>query len=422
MRARDEEEGSESSRTKRPMVDVEVPQEETLNVAREPPEIPAAPVRSGEVPEVLVTPAVAELPKRRTSPQQLNLEQAALDPGLVLPEPVPQDVAEPVPQDRVEVPDQCQFSPTAAPAEVPQADAPGGDFLQPLIPGGGPRREGRGRKKVNDGAQVDEVKQLRGQDIKWNQTPEGWKRNLRCGGAVQDLVQLPDVAEEEVWGEQLARFIQEALRRRVRAPRWGWEDQGGEEETGVIARDAVAPNDEEQELIERDRQNALEVSREVEREGQDTLNIPRDISNTSTSRLRDGSLRDSLQPKTAQDGNLSGQEERAGDGIQPVADLMQPDVQPNLDVTPAQHPITGGEGGGLGVTPHQPEAEVQGDVYQGHEVPLVQEQEQNLSGAQIQEEVQVTEFSLLASIQDLEDKGEDSVTFTSLCPLSSLSS
>ena len=165
-RARDKEEGSEPSRTKRPRVDVEVPQEETLNVAREPPEMPAAPVRSGEVPEVLVTPAVAELPKRRTSPQQLDLEQAALDPGLVLPEPVPQDVAEPVLQDRVEIPDQGQTSPAAAQDEVPQADAPGGDFLQPLIPGGGPRREGRGRKKVNDGAQVDEVKILRGQDIK----------------------------------------------------------------------------------------------------------------------------------------------------------------------------------------------------------------------------------------------------------------
>ena len=152
-RARDEEEGSESSRTKRPRVDVEVPQEETLNVATEPPEMPAAPVRSGEVPEVLVTPAVTELPKRRTSPQQLDLEQAALDPGLVLPEPVPQD--------RVEVADQGRSSPAAA-----QADAPGGDFLQPLIPGGGPRREGRGKKKVNDGAQVDEVDHIRGQDIK----------------------------------------------------------------------------------------------------------------------------------------------------------------------------------------------------------------------------------------------------------------
>ena len=198
--------------------------------------------------------------------------------------------------------------------------------------------------------------------------------------------------------------------------------------------DAVAPNDEEQEVIERDRQNALGVSREVEREGQDTLNIPRDISNTSTSRRRDGSLRDSLQPETAQFGDLSGHEERAGDGVQPVADLLQPGVQPNLDVTPVQLPITGGEGGGLDTTPLQPEAEPQEDVYQAHEVPLVQDQEQSLSGAQIQEEVQVTEFSLLvscrllfvlintvtqASLQDLENNGEDPVTFTSLCPLSS---
>merc|ERR1719320_1728233 len=97
----------------------ERPQEETLNVATEPAEMPAAPVRSGEVPEVLVTPAVTELPKRRTSPQQLDLEQAALDPGIVLPEPVPQD--------RVEVADQGRSSPAAA-----QADAPVGDFLQPL--------------------------------------------------------------------------------------------------------------------------------------------------------------------------------------------------------------------------------------------------------------------------------------------------
>ena len=200
-----------------------------------------------------------------------------------------------------------------------------------------------------------------------------------------------------MWGEQLARFVQEALRRRVRAPRWGWGDQGGEENIGVVAIDPVAPNDEEQEVIERDRRNALGVSREVEREGQDTLNIPRDISNTSISRHQEGYLRDSLQPETAQVGDLSGQEERAGDGVQPDADLLQPDVQPNLDVTPVQLPITGGEGGGLDATPLQPEAEPQEDVYQAHEVPLVQEQEQNLSGAQIQEEVQVTEFSLLVS-------------------------
>ena len=96
-------------------------------------------------------------------------------------------------------------------------------------------------------------------------------RNLRCRGAVHDLVQAPDVAEEEVWGDQLARFVQEALRRRVRAPSWGWGDHGGEEEIdGVIARDAVAPNEEEQEVIEGVRRDALGISREVEREGQDT--------------------------------------------------------------------------------------------------------------------------------------------------------
>jgi len=96
-------------------------------------------------------------------------------------------------------------------------------------------------------------------------------RNLRCRGAVHDLVQAPDVAEEEVWGDQLARFVQEALRRRVRAPSWGWGDHGGEEEIdGVIARDAVVPNDEEQEVIERVRQDTLGISRDVEREEQDT--------------------------------------------------------------------------------------------------------------------------------------------------------
>merc|ERR1719447_660814 len=66
----------------------------------------------------------------------------------------------------------------------------------------------RGEKKVSDG---DEVNQLRGQDIKWNMAPEGWLRNLRYGGAVQDLVpapDAPDVAEEEAWGGQLARFVQ----------------------------------------------------------------------------------------------------------------------------------------------------------------------------------------------------------------------
>ena len=51
----------------------------------------------------------------------------------------------------------------------------------------------------------------------------------------------------------------------------GWGDHGGEEEIdGVIAREAVAPNDEEQEVIERVGQDALGISREVEREEKDT--------------------------------------------------------------------------------------------------------------------------------------------------------
>jgi len=94
-------------------------------------------------------------------------------------------------------------------------------------------------------------------------------------------------------------------------------------------------------------------------------------------------------------------------------------VQPNLDVTPVLHPITIGEGGGFEVTPHHPEGEPQEDLYQAHAVPLVQEQEQSLSGAQIQDEVQVTESSLLASIQDLENNGENLITFANLCPWSS---
>ena len=132
------------------------------------------------------------------------------------------------------------------------------------------------------------------------------------------------MAEEEAWGDQLAQFVKEALRRRVRAPSWGWGNYGGEEETdGVIARDDVAPNDDEQEVTERDQQNALGSSREVEGEGRDTLDNSRPISNTSTLRHRDGSLlRDSPEPGTAQVGDLSGQEEQAGDGVLTVADLL----------------------------------------------------------------------------------------------------
>ena len=149
----EEEDGAASSRSKKARTETAVEQqEETLHVAVEPPEMPAAPGRHAEVPEVVVTPAVTELPKRRTSPQQLDLEEAVADPALLLPDPVLQDAAE--------VQDQ-------APRDVVQAGEPEpeAEFLQPLVPAG-PPKGGRGKKKTNVGAQVDEVTQLRGQDIK----------------------------------------------------------------------------------------------------------------------------------------------------------------------------------------------------------------------------------------------------------------
>ena len=151
-RGREEkEDGAASSRSKKARTETAVEQqEETLNVAVEPPEMPAAPGRHAEVPEVVVTPAVTELPKRRTSPQQLDLEEAVADPALLPPDPVLQDAAEA--QDH-------------APLDVAQAGEPEAEFLQPLVPAG-PPKGGRGKKKTNAGAQVDEVTQLRGQDIK----------------------------------------------------------------------------------------------------------------------------------------------------------------------------------------------------------------------------------------------------------------
>ena len=62
---------------------------------------------------------------------------------------------------------------------------------------------------------------------------DGWSRNLRCGAAVQDLVQLPDeVKLNKDWGEELGGRIKEVLRSRVRALRWGGEDAGGDLATG----------------------------------------------------------------------------------------------------------------------------------------------------------------------------------------------
>ena len=165
-RAREEGEGGGKASSSIPIpiskkarVENEVEQQEqTFHVAVDPPEIPAAPGRHGEVPEVVVTPAVTELPKRRTSPQQLNLEEAAADPALGLPDPVPQEAAE--------IQDHAHQA-------VAQASSPEAEFLQPLMPAE-PPKGGKGKKKAKAGSQFDEVTQLRQQDIKvrWNSLSE----------------------------------------------------------------------------------------------------------------------------------------------------------------------------------------------------------------------------------------------------------
>ena len=141
----DEDDEIISSRKKRVRVEEDHHQEDTLHVAVDPPQQPPAPGRHGEVPEVVVTPAVTELPKRRTSPQLLDVDEAAVDPALILPDPVQQDVADV--QDQA-IQDAAQEAP----------------FLQPLVPAG-PRTVGKGGKK-NVGTRVDEVPHLRAQDIK----------------------------------------------------------------------------------------------------------------------------------------------------------------------------------------------------------------------------------------------------------------
>ena len=148
----EDDDGVATSKRKKARVEdaMQQQEEETFNVAVEPPEVPAAPLRHGEVPDVVVTPAVTELPKRRTSPQQLNLDEAEADPEHLLPDPIVQN------------PDEVQDH---VPQDVAQAGEPDAEFLQPLVPAA-PLKAGRGKKKTNIGAQVDEVMQLRAQDIR----------------------------------------------------------------------------------------------------------------------------------------------------------------------------------------------------------------------------------------------------------------
>ena len=77
------------------------------------------------------------------------MDAAAVDPALILPAPVQQDVADVQGQ---------------APPNDVQDTAHVAPFLQPLVPAG-PRTGGKGGKK-NVGTRVDEVPHLRAQDIK----------------------------------------------------------------------------------------------------------------------------------------------------------------------------------------------------------------------------------------------------------------
>jgi len=401
----EEEDGTVVPRNKKPRVEYEMElQEQTLHVVVDPPEMPAAPGRHGEVPEVVVTPAVTELPKRRTSPQQLNLEEAAADPALGLPDLVQQDA--PDVQDHTH-------------QDVAQAGAPEPEFLQPLVPAE-PPKGGKGRRKANTGSQVDERAQLRQQDIKWNMTPEGWNRNLRFGDAVQDLVELPDeVKVYKEWGEELGGRIKELLRRRASAPRWGFEGAEGDIREQRAADDgaAVATGDNEVQMG----QERLE---EVERERQDALEVSRDVSDPLglAARNRERSLqRNSLQLDDVQAGDATGQDQVGVDVLGGSQDFLQTGEQLNLDITPERHPLTRDGGLAQALSPVQPDALLAGndELPIGQELPM---QDQNMSlagGAQGGEEAIVTEFSLLASIQDFEEQGITPVTFTRLCPLAS---
>jgi len=397
-RREEEEDGAASSRRKKARSDEAMEQQgETFHVAVEPPDMPAAPGRHEDIPEVVVTPAVTELPKRRTSPQQLDLDEAVADPALLLPDPVVQDVAE-VQQH--------------APQEIAQAGEPDVEFLQPLVPAE-PPKGGRGKKKTNVGAQVDEVVQLRGQDIKWNMSPEGWTRNLRCGiPGFQDLVQLPDETKvNKDWGEELGGLIKEVLRRRVRAPWWGGAvAEGGLQEQVAeveVARDnGVHPQDgvgqEELDQMEVTRRSALETSK--------------DLSVPMAAQSRDGSLsRNTLQLDAVQAGDATGQDHVGGE-LMGGHDLLQTGDQPDLNLTPVQHQVGGRA---LDVSPVQPDAVMPDNQNLAGEEVLLQELSQDIVAQQGGEEVHISEFSLLASIQDLEENGTAPVTFTRLCPRAS---
>ena len=214
-------------------------------------------------------------------------------------------------------------------------------------------------------------------------SPEGWTRNLRCGGAVQDLVQLPDETKvNKDWGEELGGFIKEVLRRRVRAPRWGGEDaEGGlREQAAEVAVDngvQLERGVEQEELdhVPMERQNALETSR--------------DLSVPLAAKGRDGSLsRNSLQLDVEQVGDAAGQDHVEGVSLG-GQDLLQTGDQLDLNLTPGEP--------ALDVPPVQPDAVVTVNEDPAGEEVLLQDQSFRRDGGAQQggEEAHVSEFSLL---------------------------
>ena len=228
-------------------------------------------------------------------------------------------------------------------------------------------------------------------------SPEGWTRNLRCGGAVQDLVQLPDETKvNKDWGEELGGFIKEVLRRRVRAPRWGGEDTEGDLREQAAEVDEVA------------RDNGVQLERGVEQEELDqvpmerqtALETSRDLSVPLAAKGRDGSLsRNSLQLDVDQVGDAAGQDHVGGESLG-GQDLLQTGDQLDLNLTPGEP--------ALDVPPVQPDPVVTVNEDPAGEEVLLQDQSLRRDGGAQQageeedggaqqggEEAHVSEFSLL---------------------------
>ena len=206
---------------------------------------------------------------------------------------------------------------------------------------------------------------------------EGSTRNLRCGSAVQDLVQPSDETKvNKDWGEELGGLIKEVLRRRARAPRWGWED---------AEADPVQ--------VEGDNEVQLGGEEELRNHSQNALEVSRDPSVSLAGKTRDGSLsRNSLQLDALQEANAAGQDHVEGDTLG-GQDLLQTGDRPDLNLTPVQD--QNGEPA-LPVSPVQLDAVVSGNQEPVGEEFLPQEQSSSRSNdLQAGEETHVSEFALL---------------------------